>query len=86
MKALYTTEEGGYFKTINVFAIFLPDGTIWDDIVGNDRINEMTPDEFNKLYEEVSQRENINTWKRRLYRLPSNHSPTPSWTSSYLSR
>jgi len=46
MKIFYTETEGGSWKPfeINAFAIGLPDGTIWDPIVGIDKMFSFTID------------------------------------------
>jgi hypothetical protein len=56
MKLLYTTKEGGIWKGLDInppdgdiFAICLPDGTIWDSIIGIDTITSIPKDEFERL-------------------------------------
>lgn len=56
MKILVTIKEGGYWKPIDitlngeeVFAICLPDGTIWDKQIGIDDVTRMDLDQFNEL-------------------------------------
>jgi hypothetical protein len=55
VKILYTEAEGGTWKGLEIsaprpiFAICLPDGTIWDPIVGVDTYHKIGKDEFEKL-------------------------------------
>lgn len=57
MKILVTEKEGGYWKPIEitypdgreVFAVCLPDGTIWDKIIGIDNVTKMSKEDFDTL-------------------------------------
>jgi hypothetical protein len=65
MKILYTTQEGGILKPFEIkpdsdkeiFAIYLPDGTIWDTMIGVDDVTKITPDEFEILYNRMKLKE-----------------------------
>ena len=57
MKVLYTTEEGGIWTPLeikvpkgDIFALCLPDGTIWDSGIGIYRKEKLEKDEFEELY------------------------------------
>ena len=57
MKVLYTIHEGGILKPMeinvpggDIFALYLPDGTIWDTMFGVDDIHKLSPEEFSLLY------------------------------------
>jgi len=61
MRLMYTIKEGGIMKPLcvvppvgEIFAIFLPDGTIWDTSIGVDDITKLKPGEFDKLFNELS--------------------------------
>ncbi len=57
MKILVTEKEGGTWKAIeitypdgtDIFAICLPDGTIWDKEIGIDDINRIPEEYFNRI-------------------------------------
>ena len=60
MKILVTEKEGGHWKVIDitypggqeVFAVCLPDGTIWDKVIGVDDVTAMHIKRFNKIVED----------------------------------
>jgi hypothetical protein len=57
MIILVTEKEGGHWKPIEikypdgreVFAVCLPDGAIWDKVIGVDDLTKMTKEEFEKI-------------------------------------
>lgn len=59
MKILYTTKEGGILKPLEInpekgkeiFAIYLPDGIIWDTLIGVDELSSLfSSADFDELY------------------------------------
>ena len=66
MKILYTVAEGGQLKTFEfnpepdkeIFAIYLPDGVIWDRMIGVDDVTRLTPKQFIELYQKLKEKEN----------------------------
>ena len=65
MKILYTVEEGGVWTPLEIkvpdgeiFAICLPDGTIWDYVIGVDTIHKIKKTVFEKLYSGESSYDN----------------------------